>query len=58
MLEEEEAVQGLGSMGDAAALEVVVYMEVSSMVQHLGHGMVETAMELLHGAEVLEVRMS
>ena len=29
MLEEAEAVQGLGSMGAAAALEVVVYMEVS-----------------------------
>ena len=58
MLEEAEAVLGLGSMGAAAALEVVVDIEVSSMVKHLGHGLVETALELLHGAEVLEVRMS
>ena len=33
-------------------------MVVSLMVQHLGHELVETALELLHGAEVLEVRMS
>ena len=49
---------GLGVLGAAAALEVVVDMEVSSMVQHMGHGLVETVLERLNGAEVLEVRMS
>ena len=51
-------VHGLGALGAAAAPEVVVDIEFSLMVQHLGHGMVETALERLHGAEVLEVRMS
>ena len=58
MFEEAEAVQGLGSMGAAAALEVVVYMEVSSMVQHLGHGMLGTVLEWLNGTEVLYVHTS
>ena len=50
--------QGLGEMGDAAVLEVVVDMEASPMVLHLGHGLVETALEQLHGVEVMEVRIS
>ena len=58
MLEEAEAVQGLGELGDADALEVVVEMEASSMVRHMGHGMVEMVLERFHGAEVLEVWMS
>ena len=50
--------QGLGELGGADALEVVVEMEASSMVIHLGHGLVEMVLERFHGAEVLEVRMS
>ena len=57
MLDETDAVHGLGSLGATAAPEVVVDMEVSLMVQHLRHGMVETALDQLNGAEVLEVRM-
>ena len=58
MLDEKDAVHGLGNLGDAAAPEVVVDMEASLIVRHLGHGMVETALERLNGTEVLEVRMS
>ena len=57
MLDKSEAVQGLGELGAAAVLEVVVYMEASLIVKHLGHRLVETALERLHGAEVLEVRI-
>ena len=48
---------GLGDLGSAAAPEVVVEMEASSMVRHLGHGLVDMTLERLNGAEVLEVRM-
>ena len=48
---------GLKVLGAAAAPEVVVYMEAPPMVRHLRHGMVETALDQLNGAEVLEVRM-
>ena len=58
MLEEVDVVQGLGELGDAAGLELVVDMEAPLIVQHLVHGLVETALERLHGAKVLEVRMS
>ena len=57
MLDETNAVHVLGLLGSTAAPEVVVEMEVSSMVRHLRHGMVETALDQLNGAEVLEVRM-
>ena len=58
MLYEVDAVHGLEALVAAAAPEVVVYMEASSMVRHMGHVLVETALERLNGAEVLEVRMS
>ena len=58
MLDETDTVHGLGALGAAAAPEVVVYMEALSIVRHLGHGLVETLLEWLNGAEVLEVRMS
>ena len=58
MLDEAEAVQGLGALGAAAALKLVVEMQASLMMRHLGHGMVETDLEWLHGSEVLEVRIS
>ena len=57
MLDEAYTVHGLGALGAASEPEVVVDMEASSMVQNLGHGMVDMALERLHGAEVLEVRM-
>ena len=49
---------GLGDLGAAAELEVVLDMEAPSMVRHLGHGLVDTVLERLNGAEVLEVQMS
>ena len=58
MLDEADAVYGLGDLGAAAELEVVLDMEAPSMVRHLGHGLVDTVLERLNGAEVLEVRMS
>ena len=57
MLYEADSVHGLGELGSLAAPEVVVYMEAPSMVQHMGHVLVETALERLNGAEVLEVWM-
>ena len=36
---------GLEALGAAVAPEVVVEMEAPSMVQHLGHGLVGTALE-------------
>ena len=45
-------------LGAAAAPEAVVDMEALSMVRHMGHGLVETALERLNGAEVLDVHMS
>ena len=57
MLDEEDALHGLGAMGAVVAPDFVVEMEVPSMVQHLGYGLVETALDQLNGAEVLEVRM-
>ena len=57
-MDEADAVHGLGALVDAAALEVVVEMEASSIVRHLGHGLVKTALERLDGAEVLKVWMS
>ena len=48
---------GLGAMGDVAAPDVVVEMEASSMMQHLKHGLVETELERLNGAEMLKVQM-
>ena len=45
-------------MGAVVALDFLVEMEVPSMVQHLGYGLVETALDQLNGAEVLEVRIS
>ena len=57
MLDEADVVHGLGALGDAAAIEVVVDMEAPSMVQHLGHGLVETELDQLNGSEVLEVCM-
>ena len=57
-MDEAESAQWLGALGDASALKVVVDMEVSLMARNMGHGPVETALERLHGAEVLEVRMS
>ena len=50
--------QGLGALGYAAELELLVEMEASSMVQHMVYGLVDTALGRLHGVEVLEVRMS
>ena len=44
-MDEADAVDGLGVLGSAAKVEVVVDMEASSMVQHLGNGLVETALE-------------
>ena len=58
MLDETDTVHGLGDLGAAAAPEVVVEMEASLMVPHLGHGLVETALELLNGVDVMEVRIS
>ena len=49
---------GLGELGAAAATEVIVDMEASLMVLYLGHGLAETALGQLNGAEVVEVRMS
>ena len=48
---------GLGALGNAAAPELVVEIEAPSMVQYLGHRLVETAFERLNGGEVLEVRI-
>ena len=56
MLDEADVVHELEAMGAAAALEVVVDMEAPSMVGHLGHGLVGTALERLNGTEVLYVR--
>ena len=53
MLDETDAVHRLGLLGATAAPEVVVEMEVSSMVRHLRHGMVVTALERLNGTEML-----
>ena len=58
ILDEVDAMHGLRALGAAAAPEVVVEMEVSLMVPHLGHGLVKTLLERLSGAEVLEVRIS
>ena len=58
MLDEADAVHGLGALGAAVVPEVVVDMETPYMVRHLGHGLVETALERLNGAEVLDMRMS
>ena len=49
---------GLVVLGALAAPEVVVDMEAPSMVRHMGHGLVETALERLNVEEMLEVRMS
>ena len=57
-MDEADAMHGLRAMGAAAAPEVVVEMEASLMVPHLGHGLVKTVLERLSGAEVLEVRIS
>ena len=57
MLEEVDVVQGLGELGGSAGLELVVDVEASFIVQHLVHGLVETALERLHGAKLLEVLM-
>ena len=58
MLGEENAVHEFGALVAPSVPEVVAEMETSSMVQYLVHGMVETALEQLNGAEVLEVQMS
>ena len=58
ILDEAESDNGLGELVAAAALEVVVDTEVSSMAQHMGHGPVETRLERLYGADVMEVRIS
>ena len=43
----------LGALVSEVAPEVVVEMEASSMVRHMGHGLVETAFDRLNGVEVL-----
>ena len=58
MLDEADAVHGLGALGAAVVPEVVVDMETPYMVRHLGHGLVETALEMLNGVDVMEVRIS
>ena len=58
MLDEADVVHGSGALVDATAPGVVVDMEASSMMQHMGHGLVETALERLNGMEVLEVQIS
>ena len=57
-MDEADVVHVLEALGAAAAPEVVVEMEASLMVPHLGHGLVKTLLERLSGAEVLEVRIS
>ena len=52
MWDDADAVHGLGALRSAAAPEAVVDMEAPSMVQHMGHGLVETALEQLNGVEV------
>ena len=58
MLDESDAVHGLGALGAVSVPEVVVEIKASSTVQYLRHGLVETTLELLNGAEVMEVWMS
>ena len=57
-MDEADAVDGLGALVAASALEVVVDMEYPSVVNHLGHRLVETALERFNGSEVLQVGMS
>ena len=40
MLDEADAVHGLGALGAAATPEVVLDMELPLMVRYLGHGLV------------------
>ena len=58
MLDEIDAVHGLGALVATDAPGVVIEMEVPSIVRHMGHGLVEIALERLNGAEALEVWIS
>ena len=52
-MDEANAVHGLEALGSAAAPEVGVEMEETSMVRHTVHGLVGTVLERLTGKEVL-----
>ena len=52
-MDEADAVHGSEALGSVVAPEVVIDMEATLMVRHLGHGLVGTVLERLNGTEVL-----